>query len=105
MNVLCVVCVCVCSCISYNLTPPPSIPFHLSLFLSVLPHFLEQVKLQADLRCSLRHSFLLPQSFFFPTSPLRLDTGIVYLISVYMADGATCNLSGFILLVCLREEH
>lgn len=37
-----------------------------------------------------------PSSFFSSTSPSRPDTGIVYLISVCTADGATRNLSSFI---------
>lgn len=81
----------------------PSLP---SLALSLHPptFFLTgQTRLAGPFLCIALSCY--PPSFFFPSSPLRLDTRIVYLISVYMAGGATCNLSGFIPSACLGRER
>ena len=76
---------------------PPSFSSFSSLSLSILPRFplAGQTRPARSVPC-ISLSRCPPSSFFPSTSPSRLDTGIVYLISVCMADGATRNLSSFI---------
>lgn len=85
---------CVCIFLESNLLPPSLS----SLCPSILPRFLQRVKQGRPARfpVSLSFSRCPPSSFFSSTSPSRPDTGIVYLISVCTADGATRNLSSFI---------
>lgn len=70
--------------------------FFSSHLLSTLPHFSPPTGQTAPSPCATSPPPP-PQSpsACRTTSLSRPATGIVYLISVYMADGATCNLSGF----------
>lgn len=89
---------CVCIFLESNLLPPSfsSLPL---LPLSVHPPTFPpagQTRPARSLPCISLFPAALHLPFFSSTSPSRLDTGIVYLISVCTADGATRNLSSFI---------